>query len=194
MIDTKIITQLRSLTGAAIVDCKNALQETNGNFEQAVIVLRKKGQKVAANKEGRETKEGLIYSYVHGNGRVGALVEVLCETDFVARNEEFKRFVHEIALQIVATNPLYVKPQDIPSEIIEREKDVYIDQVPKDKPKEIQEKILAGKLEKFYQEVCLMRQQSIKDDSVSIQDMLTQTIAKTGENVQIGRFCRFSLS
>src|SRR3989338_10132351 len=109
MIDTKVLTQLRSLTGAAIVDCKKALEETDGNFDNAVILVRKKGQKVAANKEGRETKDGLIYAYVHGNGRVGALVEVLCETDFVSRNEEFKKFAHEIALQIVATNPLYVK-------------------------------------------------------------------------------------
>lgn len=194
MIDTKILTQIRTLTGAAIVDCKKALEETNGDFDKAVIILRKKGQKVAANKEGRETKEGIIHSYVHGNHRVGALVEILCETDFVARNEEFKQFAHEVALQIVATNPLYIKPEDVPAEIIEREKGVYMEQVPKDKPKEIQEKILLGKLEKFYQEVCLLKQQSIKDENVTIQDMLTQTIAKTGENIQIRRFCRFSLS
>ncbi len=194
MIDTKVLTQLRSLTGAAIVDCKKALEEAGGDFDNSVILLRKKGQKVAANKEGRETKEGLIHAYVHGNGRVGALVEILCETDFVGRNDEFKKFAHEVALQIVATNPLYVKPEDVPAEIIAREKEVYMEQVPKDKPKEIQEKILLGKLEKFYQEVCLLKQQSIKDESVSIQDLLTQTIAKTGENVQIKRFSRFSLS
>lgn len=194
MVDAKMLGKLRSLTGAAILDCKQALEQTNGNFDEAVTELRKKGQKVAANKQGRETKEGFIYAYVHGNGKVGALVEVLCETDFVSRNEEFRKFAHEIALQIIASNPLYILPENIPADIITKEKEVYSVQVPKDKPLEIQEKILAGKLDKFYQEVCLLKQQSIKDDAVSIQDMLTQMIAKTGENIQIGRFCRFSLA
>ncbi len=193
-VDTKVVTQLRSLTGAAIVDCKKALEEAGGNFDEAVTVLRKRGQKVAATKEGRDTREGIIHAYVHANGRVGSLVEVLCETDFVARTEAFKEFVHEVALQIVATNPLYIRPEDVPAEVIEKEKEIYKEQLPKDKPAQIQEKILEGKLEKYYQEVCLLKQQTIKDDSLRISDLLTQTIAKTGENIQIRRFTRYSLS
>jgi len=193
MIETSLVTKLRTLTGAGIVDCKKALEDSAGDFDKAVDYLRKKGQKIAANKEGRATYEGLIYAYVHTNGRVGAIVEIACETDFVARNEQFKQFAHEVALQITASNPLYIKPEDVPSEVVEKEKEIYREQLPADKPEQIKEKILAGKLDKYFQEVCLLKQQSIKDDEMTIEQLLTEVIAKMGENVQIKRFCRFSL-
>lgn len=193
MIETSQVTKLRSLTGAGIVDCKKALEESEGNFDSAVDYLRKKGQKIAANKEGRATHEGLVYAYIHTNGRVGALVEIACETDFVARNEQFKQFAHEVALQITASNPLYIRPEDVPQEMIEREKDVYRGQLPADKPEQIKEKILEGKLDKYFQEVCLLKQQSIKDEDKTIEQMLTEIVAKMGENIQVKRFCRYSL-
>lgn len=187
------MTKLRTLTGSGIVDCKKALEESNGNFDAAVDYLRKRGQKIAANKEGRATHEGIVYAYVHTNGRVGTIVEISCETDFVARNEQFKQFAHEIALQITATNPLYIRPEDVPQEVIEKEKEIYLEQLPADKPEQIREKILAGKLDKYFQEVCLLKQQSIKDEDSTIEHLLTDVIAKMGENIQVKRFCRFSL-
>ncbi|MBI2644716.1 elongation factor Ts [Candidatus Uhrbacteria bacterium] len=194
MIDPKLVTTLRTQTGAGIVDCKKALEEANGNYEQAVEFLRKKGQKVAANKQDRSTKEGLILSYIHPNGKVGVLVELLCETDFVARTDEFKDFAHDIALQIAAMNPLYVRTEEVPAELIEKEKEIYRDQmVGEKKPPEILEKILTGKVAKYYQEVCLLKQQFVKDDSQTVEQLLTQMIAKTGENIQIHRFSRFAL-
>lgn len=194
MIDPKLVSTLRTQTGAGIVDCKKALEEANGNYEQAVELLRKRGQKVAANKQDRSTKEGLILSYVHPNGKVGVLIELLCETDFVARTDEFKGFAHDVALQIAAMNPLYVRTEEVPAELIEKEKEIYRDQmVGEKKPPEILEKILTGKVAKYYQEVCLLKQQFVKDDSQTIEQLLTQMIAKTGENIQINRFSRMSL-
>lgn len=186
--------KLRTLTGAGIVDCQKALEESGGDYDKAVELLRKRGQKVAAAKQERETKEGIVHAYIHGQGRVGVLVEISCETDFVARNDEFKAFAHDIAMHIAAANPLYVKPEDIPSEVIEKEKEIYKDQMASEKkPDEIKEKIIVGKLNKYYQETCLLNQLFIKDDSLTIQQLLAATIAKTGENIQIRRFCRFSL-
>ena len=156
--------------------------------------MRKKGQKVAANKQDRETKEGRVHAYIHGNGKAGALVEVLCETDFVARNEQFIQFCHDLAMHIVATNPLYVKMGDVPDETVEKERAIYEDQMAgENKPAEIKEKILQGKLAKYYQEVCLLNQPFIKDDSQTVDQYLTSMIAKIGEKIEIRKFSRFSL-
>ena len=196
MIDAKLITELRAATGSGIVDCKKALEESGGVYAAAIEYLRKKGQKVAANKESRETKEGVVYAYTHSNGRVGALVELLCETDFVARNEDFKGLAHELALQIVAMNPLYVKPDDVPSEVVDKEIEIYKDQMGgtlSGKPQEMVDKIMAGKIAKFYEEVCLVKQKFIKEDSITIEGLITRMIAKVGKNIQSRRFSRFGL-
>lgn len=196
MIDPKLITQLRTLTGAGIVDCKKALEESSGDYDAAIDYLRKKGQKVAANKQERETKEGLVYAYTHSNGKVGTLVELLCETDFVARNDDFKALAHDIALQIIAMNPLYVKMEDVPTEVVDKEIEIYKEQMGttlSGKPQEMVDKIMQGKVAKYYEEVCLIKQKFIKDDSMSVGDLITRTISKVGENIQVRRFCRFSL-
>jgi len=194
MIDQAQIVKLREFTGAGIVDCKKALEEANGDYEAAVDLLRKKGQKVAANKQERETKEGRVHAYIHGNGKAGVLVEVLCETDFVARNEQFVQFCHDIAMHIVATNPLYVCSSDVSDELIEKERAIYEEQMAgENKPAEIKEKILQGKLAKYYQEVCLLNQSFIKDDSQTVEQYLTSMIAKIGEKIEIKKFCRFAL-
>jgi len=192
--DTQLIVKLRSLTGAGIVDCQKALQEGGNDFEKAVELLRKKGQKVAANKQERETKEGLIYSYIHAGGRVGVLVELLCETDFVARNDEFKQLAHDIALHIAAMNPLVVSQSDVAPGTLEKEKEIYREQMKDEKkPQEILEKIIEGKIAKYYQEVCLLNQQFVKDDTLTIQGLIERTIGKIGENIKVGRFTRYSL-
>ncbi len=192
--DTQSIVKLRSLTGAGIVDCQKALQEGGNDFEKAVELLRKKGQKVAANKQERETKEGLIYSYIHAGGRVGVLVELLCETDFVARNDEFKQLAHDIALHIAAMNPLVVSQSDVAPGTLEKEKEIYREQMKDEKkPQEILEKIIEGKIAKYYQEVCLLNQQFVKDDTLTIQGLIERTIGKIGENIKVGRFTRYSL-
>lgn len=195
MIDQHTLAKLREFTGAGIVDCKKALDEADGDFNSAVELLRKKGQKVAANKQERETKEGRIHAYIHGNGKAGALVEVLCETDFVARNEQFVQFCHGIAMHVVASHPLYLKPEDISDEIIAKEREIYEEQMAgENKPAEIKEKILRGKIAKYYAETCLLRQQFILDDSQTVEQYLAGMIAKTGEKIEIRRFSRFALS
>lgn len=187
--------RLRTTSGAGIVDCQKALDESAGDFEKAIELLRKRGQKVAAAKADRATKEGVIHAYIHGQGRVGVLLEVLCETDFVARNEDFKQFAHDIAMHIAATNPLYVTVADIPEAVIEKEREIYYEQMANEnKPDEIKEKIIVGKLNKFYQEVCLMNQMYIKDDSQTIEQLASSLVGKLGENIQIKRFSRFALS
>lgn len=188
------IVKLREFTGAGILDCKKALDEAHDDYGAAVDILRKKGQKVAANKQGRETREGRIHCYIHGNGKAGALVEVLCETDFVARNEQFVQFCHEIAMHIVAANPLYVRPEDIADETTAKEREIYEEQMAGDaKPPEIKEKILQGKLSKYYAETCLLNQPFILDDSKTVEQHRTEMIAKIGEKIEIRRFCRFAL-
>ncbi len=192
--DTQLIVKLRSLTGAGIVDCQKALQEGGNDFDKAVELLRKKGQKVAANKQERETKEGLVYSYIHAGGRVGVLLELLCETDFVARNDEFKQLAHDIALHIAAMNPLVISQSDVAPEALEKEKEIYREQMKDEKkPQEILEKIIEGKISKYYQEVCLLNQQFVKDDTLTIQGLIERTIGKIGENIKVGRFTRYSL-
>lgn len=191
-IDTKLITTLREMTGAGVLDAKKALDESGGDLEAAVDILRKKGMVKAAKKAERETKEGLVHCYVHGNGKIGAMVEVLCETDFVARNEAFVDLCHEIALQISATAPMYVRRADVPAEVVEKERAIYQEEVA-GKPADVIEKILEGKLNKFYATVCLLEQEYIKDDSKTVQDIINEVIAKMGENIQIGNMARLAI-
>lgn len=193
MVDTSTIQKLRQQTGVGIVDCKKALEESAGNLEKAIEILRKKGEKVAAKKQNREMKNGLIEAYIHAGGKVGAMIELTCETDFVAKNDEFKELAHNIAMQVAATNPSYLQPEDIPDEVIEKEKNIFKEQIKSDKPQDILEKIIQGKLEKYFQEVCLLKQPFIKDGDITIEKLITNKIAKIGENIKIKRFVRFSL-
>jgi elongation factor Ts len=189
-----LVKELRGKTGAGILDCQNALKETDSDIEKAIDLLRQRGLAAAQKKAGRETKEGVISSYIHAGSKIGVLVEVNCETDFVARNEEFQELVKDVALQIAAANPSYVKRAQVPSEQVEREKAIYLAQAKElGKPEAATEKIVQGKLEKFYQENCLLEQSFIKDPNVSITEILTQKIAKLGENISIARFTRYQL-
>ncbi len=189
-----LVKELRGKTGAGILDCQKALQETGSDVEKAIDLLRQKGLAAAQKKSGRETKEGLISSYIHAGSKIGVLLEVNCETDFVARNEEFQAFVKEVALQVAASQPAFVKREDIPEDLVQREKNIYLAQVKESgKPEAAWEKIVNGKLEKFYQEQCLLEQGFIKDPKISIQDLLSQKIAKLGENISISRFIRYQL-
>jgi len=193
-IDANLVKTLREMTGAGMLECKKALEETNGNLEEAVELLRKKGIAKAAKKAGRETKEGLIHSYIHAGGRIGVLLEINCETDFVARNELFKELANEIALQIAAMRPQYVKREDIPREVIEKEGEIAREAaMAEGKPAHIAEKIAEGKLEKFFKEVCLLEQPYIKDEKKTVEDLIKEYIAKIGENIQVRRFCRYEL-
>ncbi len=189
-----LVKELRGKTGAGILDCQKALQDTGSDIEKAIDLLRQKGLAAAQKKAGRETKEGLISSYIHAGSKIGVLIEVNCETDFVARNEEFQAFVKELSMQIAASQPLFVKREDIPEAMIEREKNIYLAQVKESgKPEAAWEKIVNGKLEKYYQEQCLLEQAFIKDPKVKIQDLVAQKIAKLGENISIARFTRYQL-
>ena len=189
-----LVKELRGKTGAGILDCQKALQENGNDIEKAIDFLRQKGLAAAQKKAGRETKEGLISSYIHSGSKIGVLLETNCETDFVARNEEFQAFVKDVALQIAASQPQFIKREDIPADLIEREKNVYLGQVKESgKPEAAWDKIINGKLEKFFQEQCLLEQAFVKDPSVTIQDLLTQKISKLGENISISRFTRYQL-
>jgi elongation factor Ts len=191
---SQLIKELREKTGAGILDCQKALIETGNDIEKAIDYLRQKGLAAAANKAGRETNQGLVHAYVHMGGRIGVLIEVNCETDFVARNEEFKTFVNDLALQIAAAKPSYVKREDIPKEVIDKERSIYEGQAKEmGKPPAAWPKIVEGKLEKFYQESCLLEQAFIKDPAVTIKELLAQKIAKIGENINIRRFVRYQL-
>jgi len=193
-ITTEDIKKLRELTGAGIMDCKQALQETNGDFEKAVEWLRQKGLSALAKRAEREAREGLIHAYIHYQGRIGAMIEVNCETDFVARNEEFKTFVHDLAMQVAASAPLYISREDVPEEVIEREKSIYLEQLKdENKPEHVKQKIVEGKLEKFFEQVCLLEQPFIKNPDIKIKDYLGEMAAKLGENIVIRRFVRFVL-
>jgi elongation factor Ts len=186
------IKVLRERTGAGILDCKAALSEANGDLDAAVDVLRKKGAAKAAKKSGRETAEGLIESYIHGGGRVGVLVEVNCETDFVARNEDFQKFVSDIAMHIAAAKPLAVSEDDLDPAVLAKEKEIYEEQIRSEgKPEDIIPKIVEGKLKKFKKEVALLDQEYVKNPDLTVGELLTETIAKIGENIKIRRFARF---
>ncbi len=193
-ITANMIKALREKTGAGMMDCKRALEYANGDEEKAILWLREKGLAKSQKRAGRVAKEGLIGSYIHTNGKIGVLVEVNCETDFVARNERFKEFVKNIAMQIAATNPLSVSIEDLPKEVVEREKEIYRKQLEgQNKPEHIKEKIIEGKLKKFYEEVCLLNQPYIKDESMTIQDLLNELVAALGEKIVIKRFVRMEV-
>jgi elongation factor Ts len=191
---SQLVKELREKTGAGILDCQKALTENGNDIEKAVDYLRQKGLAAAAKKSGRETNQGLVHSYIHMGGKIGVLIEVNCETDFVARNDEFKAFVNDLALQIAAAKPLYVKRDDIPKDLLDKERAIYEGQAKEmGKPPAAWPKIVEGKLEKFCQESCLMDQSFIKDPAVTIKDLLAQQIAKIGENMNIRRFIRYQL-
>ncbi len=189
-----MVKELRGRTGAGILDCKNALEAAGGDFDKAVELLREKGLAAAAKRSSREANEGIIGSYVHAGSRVAALVEVNCETDFVARTDEFQALAHDLAMQVVAARPQYLSPDDIPSDVIETEKSIYRAQMQDSgKPDHVIERIVEGKLKKFYEEVCLLEQPFIKDSGLKVEDLVTQMNAKLGENIVIRRFVRFEL-
>ena len=191
MITAEMVKELRTLTGAGMMDCKKALVETGGDKEKAINLLREKGLASAAKRAGRIAAQGVVDSYIHMGGKVGVLVEVNCETDFVARNEEFKDFVRDICLQVAATNPLYLSRENVPAAVIEEEKEILRKQALREgKPEKIVEKIIGGRIEKYFQENCLLEQPFIKDDKKTIQELLTEKMAKIGENIIIRRFMR----
>src|SRR5438876_10106095 len=189
-IDPQLVKKLREKTNAGMMDCKRALTEADGNFDKAEQILREKGIASASKKATRATKEGIVASYIHQQGKVGVLVEVNCETDFVAKNENFRGFVKDITLHIAAAHPLYVSRGDVPSNLIEAEREIYKAQA-KGKPENVAEKIIDGKLEKFYSTVCLLEQAFIKNPDVTIKDLLSAKIAELGENIVIRRFVRY---
>jgi len=193
-ITAAVVKELRERTGIGMMECKKALKECGGEIEEAIKLLRKKGYARAEKRSGRQTSEGLIGSYIHMNGKIGVLVELNCETDFVAKNKEFKELLKNITMHIAAADPQYVSSDDIPEKILEEEKEIIGEQF-KDskKPPEIIEKITAGKLGKFYEEVCLLEQAYIKDDKVTIKELISSFIAKTGENVKVSRFTRYAI-
>jgi elongation factor Ts len=193
-ITAKQVADLRIKTGSGMMDCKKALEEADGNEEKAIEILRKKGIAKAAKKAEREANEGIIESYIHANGKIGVLVEVLSETDFVAKNEEFKELAHDIALHIAAMSPKYVSKEEVPADVVAKEKEVLMEEIKSSgKPAEIAEKIVEGRLGKFYEEICLLEQPFVKDQTKKISDLLNEKIAKIGEKLEIKRFCRFEI-
>ncbi len=193
-ISAQVVKELREKTGAGMMDCKKALIDSNGDMEKAVDFLRKAGIAKAEKKGSRDVKEGIVYSYIHHGGRLGVLIEVNCETDFVAKTDGFKELVHNIAMQIAATNPVAVSSKDISKDLIEKEKEIFTAQA-KDsgKPENIIEKIVEGRVQKYFQEVCLVEQPFIKDPDKRVGDLITETVATLGENITIGRYIRFAV-
>lgn len=193
-IDAKLVKELRSRTSAGIMDCKEALEESGGDLEKAVDFLRQKGLATALKRAGRETSEGVISSYIHAGDKLGVLVEVNCETDFVGKTEEFKAFAKDIAMHIAAMKPLGIDREDIDEEILKREEDIYRQQAQDTgKPENILDKIIKGKMEKFYKEACLMEQVFVKNSDITIKDLVHEMVSKTGENISIRRFTRYQL-
>lgn len=193
-ITSEMIKELREKTQAGMLDCKKALVETGGDMDKAVEFLRKKGLASADKKMGREVTQGIIASYIHNNKKIGVLTELLTVTDFVARNEAFEELGKELCMQIAAANPLYVKKEDVPADVIEKEREIYREQM-KDsgKPANVIEKIIDGKLNKYYSDVCLLEQEYIKDSAVKIKDLIKQKIAVFGENIEVGKFVRYQI-
>jgi len=193
-ISAEKVKELREKTGSGIMDCKEALKVAGGNFDKAIEYLREKGMSAATKKSSRATKEGAVTSYIHMEGKVGVMVELNCETDFVAKAQDFRGLSKDIAMHIAAMNPLYVRPEDVPAEVIEQEKGIYRKQaLAEGKPEKIFERIIEGKLKKYYEDVCLMNQRFIKDQDMTIEKLIRNAIAKTGENIVIRRFVRYQL-
>jgi elongation factor Ts len=188
------VKELREKTGAPMMDCKQALADAKGDLEQAIVILRKKGVASMQKKATRVTSEGSVASYIHAGGKIGVLVEVNCESDFVARTEDFKELTHDVAMHIAASDPKFIRKEDVTPEAYAREKEIYLDQAKRSgKPDHIAEKIVAGKMEKFYEEVCLYEQPFIKDQTVSISQLIASKIGKLGENISVRRFARFKV-
>ncbi|MBO5417920.1 MAG: translation elongation factor Ts [Clostridia bacterium] len=193
-VDAKLIKELRERTQAGIADCKKALEACDGNMDKAADYLREKGLSATAKKAGRIASEGVVESYIHGNGRIGVLVEINCETDFVARNEVFKSFVRDIAMHIAASNPLYVAQEDVPADALEKEAAVLRAQALNEgKPEKIVDKIVAGRISKYYEENCLLEQSYVKDPDRKVKDLLADKVATLGENIKIRRFVRYEM-
>jgi len=193
-IDAKTVMELREKTGAGIMDCKKALAEAGGDPEKATEILRKKGAMAAAKKAGRSTKEGIIGHYVHFGGKIGVLVELNCETDFVAYTQEFQDLAKDLAMQVASAQPLYVEMGDVPQEVLAKEKEIYRAQaLGEGKPEKVLERIVEGKLKKFYSQVCLMEQPFVKDDSITVRQRVEATVGKLGENIVVRRFVRFQV-
>ena len=193
-IDAKIVKELRDKTGAGMMDCKRALVETDGDLVKAVEALRKAGVTKAEKKGIRSAQEGLVYSYIHHGGRLGVLVEVNCETDFVAKTDGFKELVHNLAIQIAATNPVSVRREQVPEELVKSEQDIYTEQAKiSKKPVKMIEKIVTGKMDKYFQEICLLEQPFIKDPDKIVKDLITESIATLGENISVGRYIRYAV-
>jgi elongation factor Ts len=193
-IDAKVVKALREKTGAGMMDCKKALTEAEGSEEKAIDILREKGLAAAARRSGRAANQGVVDSYIHMGGKIGVLVEVNCETDFVARNDEFREFVRNICLQVAATSPLYLKKEEVPESILDKERQIIKAQALNEgKPEKVIDKIIEGRLEKYYRENCLLEQVFVKDEDQTISGLLTSMIAKIGENIVIRRFTRFEI-
>lgn len=194
MVTAEMVKKLRELTGAGMMDCKKALNETNGDVDKAVDFLREKGLSAAAKKAGRVAAEGVVEAYIHANGRIGVLVEINCETDFVAKTEDFKAMARDIAMQIAASNPAYVRREEVPADVVEHEMEVLKAQALNEgKPANIVEKMVVGRVDKFYKEICLMEQGFIKDPDKTVAQLINEAIAKIGENISIRRFTRYQL-
>lgn len=193
-ITTEMVKELRTATGAGVLECRKALETAKGDFDAAVKILREKGLAAAAKKASREANEGLIGHYIHQGSKVASLIEVNCETDFVARTDEFRALVHDLAMQVVAARAQYLRPEDVPADVLEQEKAIYRAQLADEKkPAHVIERIIEGKLAKFYEDTCLLEQPFIKDPSVKVKDLVTTSIAKLGENIRVRRFARFAV-
>lgn len=193
-ITSQMVKELRDKTNAGMMDCKKALTETGGDLEKAVDLLRQKGLAVAAKRAGRETKEGVVECYIHAGGKLGVMVEVGCETDFVAKTDDFKAFARNVAMHIAAANPVSINREEVPAELLEREKEIYVKQaLDSGKPQQIVEKIVGGKIEKYLSEICLLEQKYVKNPDLSVQDLLNELVAKMGENISVKQFARFQI-
>ena len=193
-ITSQMVKELRDKTNAGMMDCKKALNDTNGDMEKAVDLLRQKGLAVAQKRSARATSEGVVQPYIHAGGKLGVMVEVNCETDFVAKTDDFQAFARDVAMHIAASNPVAIKREDVPAELIEREREIYKQQaLDSGKPENIVDKIIAGKMDKFFADISLMEQKFVKNPDISIQDLLNELIAKMGENISVKRFVRFQV-
>lgn len=192
--DAKTVKDLRERTGAGIMDCKRALTEAQGDLDKAIEVLRKKGADVAAKKSGRATREGLIGSYVHFGSKIGVMVEINCETDFVASTQDFKELAKDLAMQVASAQPLYVSKDNVPEEVLEKEKEIYREQALREgKPEKVVDRIVEGKLKKYYNQFCLLEQPFVKEDDITVKERIQRTVAKLGENIVVRRFMRYQV-